>query len=70
MFNAPSYRFTFYRFVGPTGQRTTEVVRDLGIADGMRGLVERHEQVQEAITRVSEWAELDAGLVMLPREMR
>ena len=51
------FTFNFYRFVGTVGHRSTELVRDHSIADGMRGLVEKSpEQIQLASTRVNEWA--------------
>ena len=54
---APKFTFTFYRFTGIEGHRTTELVRDYAQADGMRALVERKEQVvAEAINRVQAWA--------------
>ncbi len=53
----PSFRFTFYRFVGPRGNRTTEVVRDLSIADGMRSLVDqKKEDISACCERVQRWA--------------
>jgi hypothetical protein len=52
-----TFRFTLYRFIGPKGQRSTEVVRDLEAADGMRSLVDQSSQTINACReRVSEWA--------------
>ena len=53
---ASKFTFTFFRFIG-NGVRTTEIVRDFTLADGMRSLVERTpETVQLATQRVHEWA--------------
>jgi hypothetical protein len=49
--------FRFYRFIGPTGQRTTELIRDYSQADGMRGLVDHNQQaVNDAVNKVTSWA--------------
>ncbi len=55
--NQPSFKFTFYRFCGQHGSRTTEVVKDLSIADGMRGLVDqKKEEINACCERVQQWA--------------
>jgi hypothetical protein len=52
------FTFTFYRFVGPEGHRTTEITRSFSDADGMRGLVERNpEQIKLAVERATQWAD-------------
>lgn len=52
-----AFRFSFYRFIGPKGNRTTELVRDLSLADGMRGLVEGNKHTIETCKqKVSDWA--------------
>jgi hypothetical protein len=52
-----SFTFNFYRFIGTAGHRTTEIVRDFKLADGMRGLVDRTpDQIQTATQKVSDWA--------------
>lgn len=49
--------FRFYRFIGPPGQRTTEVIRDYTIADGMRALVDQRKQaIDDATSRAVNWA--------------
>jgi hypothetical protein len=49
--------FTFYRFTGSNGHRTTEIVRDFNLADGMKGLVEHNpQQIQQVKERVEDWA--------------
>jgi hypothetical protein len=53
--DAPKFTFTFYRFTGTEGHRTTEITRDFDQADGMRGLIER-SYIQAATTRVTDWA--------------
>jgi len=51
------FNFSFYRFVGNEGHRTTEIVRDFNQADGMRSLVDKDPNViTTAIQRVSDWA--------------
>jgi hypothetical protein len=55
--SAPNFFFRFYRFVGPTEKRTTELVRNQTEADGMRALIDQGEAtVQNCITRVVQWA--------------
>ena len=54
---AQKFTFTFYRFTGTEGARTTETVREFASADGMRGLVDRNpKSVELANQRVIEWA--------------
>jgi hypothetical protein len=54
---APTFRFTLYRFVGPQGERKTEVVRDLAVADGMRGLIDQNKKtIRTCMERVETWA--------------
>jgi hypothetical protein len=51
------FRFSFCRFTGIKGQRTTELIRDYTQADGMRGLVDRSaEHIQLATERALDWA--------------
>ena len=55
--NAKSFVFRFYRFIGPVGQRTTELIRDYAQADGMRGLVDHNQKaVDEAVNKLVAWA--------------
>ena len=52
-----NFRFTFYRFVGPRGNRSTELVRDVSLADGMRGLVDaKNEAINACRDKVQAWA--------------
>lgn len=65
---APRFSFTFYRFIGPEGNRTTEVVRDFALADGMRALLEGSAKTLEvARERVSEWS-TSKGITVNPQE--
>ena len=65
---APLFTFNLYRFVGPTGQRKTELVKDLHLADGMKGLVEgRKDVISLCEERVYEWAD-SKGLSVTARE--
>jgi hypothetical protein len=65
---APQFNFTFYHFVGEDGNRTTQVVRDAAIADGMRGLVNYDPQtIQLATQRVNAWA-ASKGMTVTVRE--
>ena len=53
----PSFHFTLYRFVGPQGERTTAVVRDISIADGMRSLFDQNKSVIKVCREsVQSWA--------------
>ena len=36
--SSPKFRFTFYRFTETAAGRKTELVREVSLADGMRGL--------------------------------
>jgi hypothetical protein len=61
-----SFNFTLYRFTGPRANRSTEIVRDVTIADGMRTLISR-DVISEAHTRVATWA-TQRGISVLPHE--
>ena len=51
------FTFSFYRFVGSQGNRTTEPVKDMAAADGMRTLVEQNNEVINVCReRVETWA--------------
>jgi hypothetical protein len=53
----PKFSFTFFRFTGSEGSRTTEIVRDFNQADGMRSLIDRSQKhIELAVQRVNEWA--------------
>jgi len=66
--SAPSFFFRFYRFVGPTDKRTTELVRNQTEADGMRALIDQSETtVQMCINRVIQWAK-NNGIAANARE--
>ena len=55
--DASKFNFTFFRFTGTEGNRTTEVVRDFTQADGMRALVDRTPKLVDlALQRVNDWA--------------
>lgn len=64
----PTFRFSLYRFVGPKGHRTTEIVKDLTLAHGMRTVVEGDENIIELCKRkVLEWAN-SKGIYVIPRD--
>ena len=49
--------FNFYRFVGTVGHRSTELVRDYRIADGVRSLVNQTDaEIKIATEKVITWA--------------
>ena len=51
------FTFNFYRFVGTAGNRSTELVRDYRIADGVRSLVNQMEgEIKLATEKVINWA--------------
>ena len=63
-----NFTFNFYRFVGDNGSRTTELVRDYTVADGIRGLVDRKDDVITlAMKKVTEWAS-SKGITVTPQE--
>ena len=70
MFESSNVMFTFtlFRFIGPKGSRTMEIVRDFSVADGMRALVENSERsITTCRSRVQAWADTH-GLAVIPLE--
>lgn len=62
------FTFSFYRFTGEKGKRTTETVRDYSSADGMKGLIDHQtEAIEEATQRVLDWAR-SRHLSVTPRQ--
>lgn len=68
MDNNTKFTFTFYRFTGQKGNRSTELTRDYNQADGMRSLIEaKPEQVQLAQQRVNAWVD-SKGITVIAQE--
>jgi hypothetical protein len=60
--------FTLYRFVGDKGKRTTQIVRDPFIADGMRTLLPGDKDTLTQVNqKVHQWAS-DHGFTILPHD--
>ncbi len=52
-----SFNFKFYRFTSMNDRRTTELVKDYSIADGMKGLIDNTpQQLLTALAKVQDWA--------------
>ena len=50
------FTYNFYRFVGTAGNRSTELVRDHRIADGVRSLVDQTDaEIKLATEKVISW---------------
>ena len=61
-----SFSFRFFRFIGTPGNRTTEIVRDYAVADGMRGIVDSSAR-EVADSRIVAWA-TEKGLSLTAKE--
>ena len=54
---AKSFSFKFYRFISKEDRKTTEIVKDCNLADGMKGLIDNTpQQLLSALTKVQDWA--------------
>ena len=57
MQDTPLFQFRLYRFTGPREARTTELVREVALADGMRTVINNDKTtIQACCERVREWA--------------
>lgn len=61
-----TFSFRFFRFIGTPGNRTTEIVRDHTVADGMRGIVDSSVR-DVADSKVTAWA-TEKGLTLIAKE--
>ena len=62
------FRFTFYRFTDTAAGRKTELVREVSLADGMRGLVTcADDEIKAATKRALDWA-ANKGIALVAHE--
>ena len=55
--NPSSINFSYYRFTEVNNKKTTQVVKDFSIADGMKGLIDNTPQhFSLALNKIKDWA--------------